>query len=102
MTWWAWLGSLLLVWVVAGVGLSLFLGLGIGEADRRRPRRRELTPEDVTDPLDRPPPPPPAPRRQARRRPGPRVGRSGGALGTDAAPHGGEDGPPPPATEDRP
>ncbi|MFQ1003255.1 hypothetical protein [Modestobacter sp. SSW1-42] len=50
MSWWAWLGLVLLAWTLLGVGLSLWLGLGIGEADRRRPRRGELTPEDITDP----------------------------------------------------
>jgi hypothetical protein len=50
MSWWAWLGLMLLAWTLFGVGLSVFLGLGIGEADRRRPRRVELTPEDITAP----------------------------------------------------
>ena len=38
MSWWAWLGLVLLAWTLVGVGLSFFLGLGIGEADGRRPR----------------------------------------------------------------
>ena len=93
MSWWAWLALVVGVWTVLGLGLSLFLGLGIGEADRRRPRRRDITPEDVTG--DRPGPAVPAPRRVDRRWRG-----RGTRVGIQ--PDGGEDGQSPPPTEDRP
>ena len=90
MSWWAWLGLVLLAWTLLGVGLSLFLGLGIGEADRRRPRRGELTPEDITGPGTSPSLP--LPRGAARRSRGAEVG---------GRQSGGEDEQPPPPTEDR-
>jgi hypothetical protein len=93
MSWWAWLGLVVLVWTVLGLGLSFFLGLGIGEADRRRPRRRDLTPEDVTG--VRPRPAVTAPRRAERR-------WRGRATRVGSPPDGGQDGQPPPPTEDRP
>ena len=93
MSWWAWLGLVVGIWTLLGLGLSLFLGLGIGEADRRRPRRRDFTPEDVTG--VRPGPAVPAPRRGDRRWRG-----RGTRVGSSS--DGGEDGQSPPPTEDRP
>ena len=93
MSWWAWLGTLLLVWTLLGVGMSLWLGLGISEADRRRPRRGELTPEDITGPGTSPGLPLPRTGDRRRRVRRPRVGVRRG---------GGEDGQPSPPTEDRP
>ena len=100
MSWWAWLGLVLLAWALLGVGLSLFLGLGIGEADRRRPRRADPTPEDITGPGARPVVP--APRQPSRRRS--RWARVGGDArpGGGAGSTGGEDGQSPPPTEDQP
>ena len=98
MSWWAWLGLVLLAWTLLGAGLSFFLGLGIGEADRRRPRRKDLTPEDITGPGEAPVVPrQPTPRWRSRRT---RVG--GGPLDRGGAPAGGEDDRPLPPTEDRP
>ena len=93
MSWWAWLGLLLLAWTLLGVGMSLWLGLGIGEADRHRPHHGELTPEAITDPGTSPGLPllTAGDRRSRGRRS--RVG---------SRPAGSEDGRPPPPTEDRP
>jgi hypothetical protein len=93
MSWWAWLGVVVLVWTVLGLGLSYFLGGGIGEADRRRPRRRDLTPEDLTG--VGPGPTVPVPRRTDRR-------WRGRGTRVGSPPDGDQDGVTPPPTEDRP
>ena len=93
MSWWAWLGLVLLAWTLLGVGLSLFLGLGIGEADRRRPRRGELTPEEIIEPRTSPGLHVPGQGDRRRRGRRTRVGSRGAS---------GEDGQSPPPTEDRP